>query len=186
MSGSTCCFLTCIQISQEVGKVVWYHHLLKNFPVCCDIYSRNLYGSQWSRSRCFFCSFLTFLMIQQMLAIWSLVLLPFLNPACAVLGSVVSHSWTVALHAHLSMEFPGKNIQVGCHFPSSGDLPYPGIEPKSLTSRTLRGGSFTMELPGMPNPACTSGISQFTYCLSLMWRILNIILLACEMSVIIL
>ena len=27
-----CCFLTCIQISQEAGKVVWYSHLLKNFP----------------------------------------------------------------------------------------------------------------------------------------------------------
>ena len=32
MSSSNCCFLTCIQISQEEGKVVWYSHLLKNFP----------------------------------------------------------------------------------------------------------------------------------------------------------
>ena len=32
MSSSNCCFLTCIQISQEVGQVVWYSHLLKNFP----------------------------------------------------------------------------------------------------------------------------------------------------------
>ena len=32
MSGSNCCFLTCIQISQEADKVVWYSHLLKNFP----------------------------------------------------------------------------------------------------------------------------------------------------------
>ena len=32
MSGSNCCFLTCIQVSQEVDKVVWYSHLLKNFP----------------------------------------------------------------------------------------------------------------------------------------------------------
>ena len=32
MSGSNCCFLTCIQISQEAGKVVWYSHLFKNFP----------------------------------------------------------------------------------------------------------------------------------------------------------
>ena len=36
MSCSNCCFLTWIQISQETGKVVWYSHLLKNFPVCCD------------------------------------------------------------------------------------------------------------------------------------------------------
>ena len=30
MSGSNCCFLTCIQISQEAGKVVWYSYLSKN------------------------------------------------------------------------------------------------------------------------------------------------------------
>ena len=32
MSSSNCCFLTCIQISQEAGKVVWYAHLFKIFP----------------------------------------------------------------------------------------------------------------------------------------------------------
>ena len=32
MSSSKCCFLTCIQISQEAGQVVCYSHLLKNFP----------------------------------------------------------------------------------------------------------------------------------------------------------
>ena len=32
MSTSNCYFLTCIQISQEAGQVVWYSHLLKNFP----------------------------------------------------------------------------------------------------------------------------------------------------------
>ena len=32
MSSSNCCFLTCIQISQEAGKVVWYSHLFQNFP----------------------------------------------------------------------------------------------------------------------------------------------------------
>ena len=32
MSSSSCSFLTCIQISQEASKVVWYSHLLKNFP----------------------------------------------------------------------------------------------------------------------------------------------------------
>ena len=30
--GSNCWFLTCIQISQEAGQVVWYPYLLKNFP----------------------------------------------------------------------------------------------------------------------------------------------------------
>ena len=32
MSGSNCCFLNCIQVSQEAVKVVWYPYLFKNFP----------------------------------------------------------------------------------------------------------------------------------------------------------
>ena len=32
MFSFNCCFLTRIQISQEAGEVVWYSHLLKNFP----------------------------------------------------------------------------------------------------------------------------------------------------------
>ena len=32
MSNSNCCFLNCIQISGEAGKVVWYSHLLNTFP----------------------------------------------------------------------------------------------------------------------------------------------------------
>ena len=32
MSSSNCCFFSCIQVSQETGKVVWYYHLFKNFP----------------------------------------------------------------------------------------------------------------------------------------------------------
>ena len=32
MSNSNCCFLTCIQISQEADQVVWYSLPFKNFP----------------------------------------------------------------------------------------------------------------------------------------------------------
>ena len=39
MSGSNCCFLTCIQVSQETGKVVWYSHLFKSFPQFVTIYT---------------------------------------------------------------------------------------------------------------------------------------------------
>ena len=53
MSSSNCCFLTCIQISQEAGQVVWHSHLMKNFPVYCDPHSQRLSCSQWSKSRCF-------------------------------------------------------------------------------------------------------------------------------------
>ena len=31
MSSSNCCFLTCIQISQEAGQVIWYSYVLNNF-----------------------------------------------------------------------------------------------------------------------------------------------------------
>ena len=31
MSGSNYCFLTCIQISQEAGRLVWYSHLFQSF-----------------------------------------------------------------------------------------------------------------------------------------------------------
>ena len=32
MSSSNCCYLTCIQVSQEVSQVVWYSHLFQTFP----------------------------------------------------------------------------------------------------------------------------------------------------------
>ena len=33
ISGSNCCFLTSIQVSEESGNVILYSHLLKNLPV---------------------------------------------------------------------------------------------------------------------------------------------------------
>ena len=36
MSSSDCCFLTCIQ---KTGKVVWYSHLFKNFPLFVVIHT---------------------------------------------------------------------------------------------------------------------------------------------------
>ena len=45
MFGSNYCFLTCIQVSQETGKMVWYCHPFKNFP--------QSKAFEWSRSRCF-------------------------------------------------------------------------------------------------------------------------------------
>ena len=53
MSGSNCCFLKFIQFSEETGKVVWYFHLFKTFPVCYDPHSPKLWHSEWSKSRCF-------------------------------------------------------------------------------------------------------------------------------------
>ena len=44
MSNSNCCFLTCIQVSQEAGQMVWYSHLLKNFPQFIMIHTVKGFG----------------------------------------------------------------------------------------------------------------------------------------------
>ena len=44
MSGSNCWFLTFIQISQEVGKVVWYSHLFQNFPQFVVIHTVKIFS----------------------------------------------------------------------------------------------------------------------------------------------
>ena len=44
MSGSNCCFLTCIQIYQEIGKVVWYSHVFQNFSQFIAIHTVKGFG----------------------------------------------------------------------------------------------------------------------------------------------
>ena len=77
VSSSSCCFLTCIQVSEEAGKVVWYSHLFKNCPQFVVIYTVKGFHVVSEAEDVF----LDISMIQ-MLAIWSLVPLPFRNPAC--------------------------------------------------------------------------------------------------------
>ena len=92
MSSSNCCFLTCIQIPQEAGQVVWYSHLLKNFRQFVVIHTVKGFGIV-NKAEVFFWNSLAFLMIQRILAIWSLVPLPFVNPA-----------WTPEVHVSRSVE----------------------------------------------------------------------------------
>src|SRR5574337_836701 len=44
MSSYTCCFLTCIQISQEADRVFWYSHLFQNFPQFIVIHTVKGFG----------------------------------------------------------------------------------------------------------------------------------------------
>ena len=44
MPSSNRCFLTCIQISQEVGQVFWYSHLFQNFPQFIVIHTVKVFG----------------------------------------------------------------------------------------------------------------------------------------------
>ena len=45
MSSSNFCFLTCIQVSQEAGQVVWYPHLFQNFPQFVVIHTVKGFGT---------------------------------------------------------------------------------------------------------------------------------------------
>ena len=113
MSSSNCCFLTCIQVSQEAGKVLCYFHLFKNFPQFVVIHT--------------------------------------------VKGFLIANEAEVDIF----LEFP-------CFL----------FDPTNVGNLT------SVPLPFL-HPACTSGGSQFTHCWSLAWRILSIILLACEISAIV-
>src|SRR5574337_835965 len=44
MSSSNCCFLTCIQISQEADQLVWYSHLFHNFSQIIVIHTVKGFG----------------------------------------------------------------------------------------------------------------------------------------------
>ena len=44
MSNSNCCFLTCIQVSEETGKGVWYSHLFQNFTQFVVIHTVKGFG----------------------------------------------------------------------------------------------------------------------------------------------
>ena len=59
---SNCCFLTCIQISQEAGQVVWYSHLFQNFPEFVVVHTVKGFGivnkaeiDVYLELSCFFC-----------------------------------------------------------------------------------------------------------------------------------
>ena len=44
MPSSNCCFLTCIQISQDTGQVIWYSHLFQNLPQFVVIHTVKGFG----------------------------------------------------------------------------------------------------------------------------------------------
>ena len=50
MSSSNCCFLTCIQVSQEAGQVVCYSHLFKKFPQFIVIHTVKGYLTEYPKS----------------------------------------------------------------------------------------------------------------------------------------
>ena len=68
-------------------------------------------------------------------------------------------------------DFPGKNTGVGCQpFPSPGDFPDPGIEPRSPA---LAGGFFTTELLWKPCENLRSGKNNIH------WKLMSKVVSVC-------
>ena len=70
-----------MQISQEKGQVVWYSHLLKNFPQLVVIYTVKGFGIINKAEVDVFLEFSCFFSDPTDVRNLSLVPLPFLNPA---------------------------------------------------------------------------------------------------------
>ena len=91
------------------SKVVWCSHHLKNFPQ---------------------------FVVTQMLAIWSLVPLPFLNPACTSGSSLFTHCWSLAWRI-LSITLPAcERSTIVQEFKHSLALPFIGIGMKTELSQS--------------------------------------------------
>ena len=93
---SNCCFLTCIKVSHEADQVVWYSHLFKNFPQFIVIHTVKGFGIVNKAEIDVFLELSWFFDDQRMLAIWSLVPLPFLNPAWTSGSSQFTYCWSLA------------------------------------------------------------------------------------------
>ena len=94
MSSSNCCFLSCIQVSQATGRVVWYSCFFKNFPVCCDSNSQRLFSFHSNEAQIdIFLEFSCFLYGAK--NVGNLVPLPLWIPACTYGSSQFTYCWSL-------------------------------------------------------------------------------------------
>ena len=121
MSTSNCCFLTCIQITQEAVKVVWCSHLFKNFPQFVVIHTVKGFGviNKAERKK--------------------------VNSLSHV--QLFATPWTIAYRAPPSMEFSRQEYWSGLPFPSPEDLLDPRVKPGSPA---LQADALPPEPPGKP------------------------------------
>ena len=121
MSSSNCCFLICIQISQEAGQVVWYSHLFQNFPQFIVIHTVKGFGIVNKAEIDVFLELSCFFHDPAMLAIWSLVPLPFLKPVKTAGSSQFTYCWSLAWRI-LSITLPVCEVSAIVAFGFSSSL----------------------------------------------------------------
>ena len=96
MSSSSSYFLTGIEISQEAGQVIWYSHLLKNFLRFVVIHTVKSFGIVSKAEIHVFLELYCFCDDPTDVALWSLVPLPFVNPAWTSGSSWFTYCWSLA------------------------------------------------------------------------------------------
>ena len=80
----------------------------------------------------------------------------YVNCVCVLVLSCVrlfATPWTVACQSPLSMEFSKREYWTGLPFPSPGDLPNPGLKPRSPA---LQADSLPSEPPGRASVGMSS------------------------------
>ena len=103
MSSSNCCFLTCIQVSQEAGQVVWCSHLFQNFPQFIVIHTVIGFSVVNEAEADVFlelsCLFYDPTGVGNLISIP----LPFLNPACTSGSFQFKYYWHLAWRTEKAM-----------------------------------------------------------------------------------
>ena len=108
-------FLTCTQISPEAGQVVWYSHLFNNFPQFVVIHIVKGFGVVKKAEIHVFLERSCFFDIQRMLAIWSLVPLPFLNLVWTCGSSRFTNCWSLAWRILYTLNLYSKLYTLNLH-----------------------------------------------------------------------
>ena len=126
----------------------------------------------------FFWNSLAFSMIHQMLAMGSLVPLPFLKPAWTSGSSRFTYCWSLAWRI---FQFAVIHTLIGFSVTNEAQLTFFWNSLGFFMIQRMLAIWFLVPLIFL-NPACTSGSSRFTSYWRLTWRILSITLLVCESS----
>ena len=191
MSSSNCCFLTCIQVSQQAGQVVWYSHLLKNFPQFVVIHTVKGFGLVNKAEIDFFLELSCFLddpvdvgilisgsspFSKTSLNIWKFTDHILLKPGLEYFDHYFTSVWGEC-NCAVVWAFPFFGIGMKTDLFQACDHLWVFQIYWHIECSISIASSFRIW-------KSSTGISQFMNCWSLAWRILSIILVACEMSAI--
>ena len=186
MSSSNCCFLTCIQVSQEEAQVLWYSHLFQNFSQFIVINIVKSLGivnkveiDVFLELSCFFDDPTCFddpnvgnlisgssAFPKSNLNIWKLMVHVLLKPGLENFEHYFTSMWKWSSLSRVwlfvtpwtiqSMGFSRPEYWSGQPFPSPGNLCDPGLEPRSPA---LQAYSLPPEPQGKPKNTGAGSLS---------------------------